>query len=120
MMHLDFIFLIYFAQDCRDITQNTNIKDVFQEINLQNCMLVKKCLQGQTGSYVFNKYFEIQNNGRHTRNENCSIKLKPIKLEVSRQSFYYNGAKLFNSLPREIRLKRDQADFQPSLLKHKF
>jgi hypothetical protein len=51
----------------------------------------------------FNTYFAINTHGKLTRNGNFLIKLPRIKLEFSRNSFYYYGAHLYNSLPLEIR-----------------
>ena len=107
--------LFSLTRRAREVTNNDNVKDVFQEINKQNCMLVLKCLNGQTGSFQFNKYFEMQNHSRNTRNNKYIIKLKAVKLEVARQSFYFNGAKLFNSLPREIRVKYSSPEIRSCL-----
>ena len=37
----------------------------------------------------------------NTRNDNISIELQKCKLEFSKRSFYYMGAKIYNGLPRE-------------------
>jgi len=44
------------------------------------------------------------------------IRLPSIKLEVARKSFYFQGANIYNELPREIRLEQDYSKFK-SLLK---
>ena len=40
------------------------------------------------------------------------MKLKPVKLEVAKKSFYFNEAKLYNSLPREISSKQSLTEFR--------
>ena len=51
----------------------------------------------------FNAYFTINKHGKLTRNGNFLVKLPKMKLEFARNSFYYFGAHLYNSLPLEIR-----------------
>ena len=64
------------------------------------CIQVFDCIHGATCSNFLN-YFEIMDN--RTRNKNKLIRLPKIKLESSRKSFYFNGAKCFNELPLLIR-----------------
>ena len=64
------------------------------------CIQVFDCIHGATCSN-FQNYFEIMDN--RTRNKNKIIRLPKIKLESSRKSFYFNGAKCFNELPLSIR-----------------
>ena len=40
---------------------------------------------------------------RVTRNNTISIERPRLKLEISKRIFYFAGAKIFNSLPMEIR-----------------
>ena len=82
-----------------ELNQWKSIKDTTDN---QICSLVKNCLQKKFGYEVLNNCFEILNHRKHTRNNNCSLKLPPIKLKISKQS-YYGGVKLFNSLPRNER-----------------
>ena len=64
---------------------------------------MKNCLKKKFGYEVLDNYFEILIHGKHTRNNNCSLKLPPFKLEISKQSFYYGAVTLFNSFPRDER-----------------
>ena len=64
---------------------------------------MKNCLKKKFGYEESDNYFEILNHEKHARNDNCSLKLPPIKLEIWKQSFYYGRVKLFNSLPRDER-----------------
>ena len=65
----------------------------------------------------FEKYFKLRStNSIKTRNSNIMVELPRVKLEVARKSFYFQGANLYNELPREIRLEKSFTKFK-SLLK---
>ena len=53
------------------------------------------------------KFFELLRNAyKHntmTRNNGYKVILPKIRLENSREAFYYMGAKLYNSLPLDTR-----------------
>lgn len=51
----------------------------------------------------FNEYFKLNARAKSTHNNNCLVKLPPIKLEFARNSFYYFGDYLYNALSLEIR-----------------
>ena len=97
------------------ITRNESLDLIYDVIQRQNCMLVKKCLQNQLNSVVFNNYFEVMNHERNTRNNNFILRLPTVKLECAKQGFYFGGAKLFNSLPLELRLEHDFVKFRSQL-----
>ena len=59
---------------------------------------------------VFDSYFEVMNHGMNTRRNKFCLRLPPVKLENAKHSFYYGGAKLFNSLPDSER-KSHLSDF---------
>ena len=50
------------------------------------------------------------NHGMNTRRNKFCLRLPPVKLENAKHSFYYGGAKLFNSLPDSER-KSHLSDF---------
>ena len=72
-------------------------------IDAQICSLTIKCLNKSFDHETLDNYFELMCHGKATRNNKCSLRLPPIKLESSKQSFYYGGAKLFNFMPEEER-----------------
>ena len=96
-------------------TRNESLDLIYDVIQRQNYMLVKKCLQNQLNSVVFNSYFEIMNHERNTRNNNFILRLPTVKLECAKQGFYFGGAKLFNSLPLELRSEHDFVKFRSQL-----
>ena len=88
--------------------QKTNFKTVRELVKKRICLQVYKCLNGNTCD-VFENYFKLMKN--NTRNKNCLIHLEKIKLESCRKSFFFNGAKQFNSMPVEIRSAESKNKF---------
>ena len=71
--------------------------------------MVKKCLNKEFASDIFDNYFEMNDRSMNTRNNKHCIRLPPVKLEVARCGFYFTGSTLYNSLPINIR-KIDSID----------
>ena len=84
----------------------------------ESYLLVKKCLEKQTNSSTFDNYFKMLSHEKSTRNNNTLIEIPRVKLEVAKQSFYFAGAKLFNSLPMEIRLAKQFTEFRSLIFDH--
>ena len=78
------------------------------------CLFVRRCLDDDV-SEKFRNYFSVLN-GANTRNQNCLLRLPPIKKEYFRGSFKYMGAKLYNDLHTSIR-KTQNFDELKSLVK---
>ena len=57
----------------------------------------------------YNNYFTIMSN--KTRNCNNLLRLPKIRLETTKKSFYLNGAKVFNELPKEVRCASTITEF---------
>ena len=72
-------------------------------VNRDIFLLVKKCLLKEFDSETFDNYFILQKHNKNTRNNNYSVRLPRVKLELARQSFYFYGEKLYNELPVGIR-----------------
>ena len=64
----------------------------WQTVNVSSCL----CKES-------NEEFKLFEHKYKTRNNSKSIKLPPVKLELAKQSFYFSGGVLYNSLPIEIR-----------------
>lgn len=80
-------------------TKTTPIFNVFQK---QAVLFVKKCLD-KNSVPIFNDYFLIRQHTANTRNNNISINLPKVKLELAKGSFYFMGAKFYNLLPKNVR-----------------
>lgn len=95
-------FLIYGKDSSKDIPKIKTIA------NKRTCSLVYDCLKNNV-CQNFENYFELLNN--NTRNNGKLLRLPRIKLESSRKSFYYNGAKAYNELPLIIRKAESKNEF---------
>lgn len=76
------------------------------------CSQVFDCLSNNTCRNFIN-YFELLNN--QTRNQKKLIRLPAIKLESSRKSFFFNGAKCYNDLPLHVREAETKKQFKKFL-----
>ena len=74
--------------------------------------IVRKCLDGNLCSN-FQNYFNVNIHKKATRNQNFYLMVPKVKLEFAKSSFYFQGVKLFNSLPVEIR--RSELEFYSKL-----
>ena len=64
--------------------------------------VVKKCLNKDFASDVFDNYFEMIDHSMNTRNNKHCVRLASVKLEVASRDFYFTGGTLYNSLPIDI------------------
>ena len=77
-----------------------------------------KCLEKQTNSLIFDNYCKMLSHEKSTRNNNALIEIPRVRLEVAKQSFYFAGAKIFNSLPMKVRLTKDLTEFRSLIFDH--
>ena len=77
-------------------------------------MLVYKCIKGEICKN-FQNYFEVLNHKKNTRGNGITVKLPKVKHEACKKSFYFNGGKTFNELPRYIREQDTVKKFQHCL-----
>ena len=80
---------------------NIKTTPIINTFNKQAIMLVKKCLGGNVAP-TFMEYFKLRDRGVNTRNNRISVELPSVEFSFARNSFYFMGAKLFNSLPLSI------------------
>ena len=81
----------------------STVTSIVSCLNRDICMLVKRCLLNEFNLDTFNNCFEIFDHKMNTRNNNHSIRLPRVKLELARQGFFFAGGILYNSLPLELR-----------------
>ena len=96
----------------------STVMSIVSCLNRDICMLVKRCLLNEFNLDTFNNYFEIFNHKMKTRNNNQSIRLPRVKLELARQGFFFASGILYNSLPVELRQVDDILLFKRRLKKH--
>ena len=83
-------------------------------IKRQSCQLVFDCLQDNVCT-PFKGYFTKIEHNINTRNNGCSLKLPKAKLEFGRRSFAFQGALVYNTLPRHLRTVNSRFLFKSNL-----
>ena len=85
-----------------------------QKVSIRNlqkrriCTQVFNCINGNVCDN-FKNYFEVMSN--NTRNANKLIRLPKVKLESTKKSFRYTGAKEYNNLPMKVRNATSTKEF---------
>ena len=94
-----------------DIGGNYQVQSVESLIKRQ---LVFDCLQDNVCT-PFKGYFTKTEHNINTRNNGCSLKLPQAKLEFGRRSFAFQGALVYNTLPRHLRNLNSRLLFKSKL-----
>ena len=81
---------------------NSTIPLIENLANRKRTLFAKKCLCRETND-KFNKYFQVLKHKFGTRSNLKYIKLLQVKLQVSKQGFYFSGGVLYNSLPIAVK-----------------
>ena len=103
--------------ECRSqkvIGGNYQVHKVENLINRQSCQLVFDCLQDNVCT-PFKGYFTKINHNINSRNNGCSLKLPKAKLEFGRRRFAFQGALVYNTLPRHLRNLNSRFLFKSNL-----
>ena len=86
-----------------------------QQICKRKCAIdVFKCLTGLAPS-PFNDYFIRTHHSKNTRGNHSNLVLPRVKTEFARKSFTFQGAKIFNNLPDELKLETSILRFKVGL-----
>ena len=93
---------------------NYQVQTVESLIKRQSCQLVFDCLQDNVCT-PFKGYFTKIEHNINTRNNGCSLKLPKAKLEFGRRSFAFQGALVYNTLPRHLRTLNSRFLFKSNL-----
>ena len=101
-----------------DTKSRVRVPSINQIHKRKICKFVRKCLDGQAANFV--NYFTLIDHNRRTRNNKCSIRLPSIKLESTRNSFFFSGAYVYNKLPKELRSEANFNNFIDLLNKYEF
>ena len=73
-------------------------------IKMRKILLVFNTLHTSTPVEVRNLSFSCESHEAITRSSLTDLKLQSIKSELSKSKLSYSGAKLFNSLPTELKI----------------
>ena len=101
------------------VLNNSSKINTLDSIYKQAVKVVKKCMDGNICEN-YQTYFELNSHGVATRNGGSFLKIPKVKLEFAKKGFYFQGVKLFNSLPIEVRLAQTLSEFQTKLKDHTF
>lgn len=78
------------------------VASIHNKMKIKCCLTVKRCMLNDVCTPL-KSYFMINEHGINTRNKGLLLKLPKVRLEFGRKSFLFLGAKLYNSIPRNIR-----------------
>ena len=84
--------------------ETNNFPDIEKTMKRDTCIFVKKCLNKELCSN-FDNYFDIIKHNKRTK-QGFPLRLPVIKLESTKNSFFFTGVKLFNSLSNTIKISR--------------
>ena len=101
------------------VKSSDNVPSPIDMNKVHSLIIVHRCVHDDVCGN-FKKYFEIVTHIKTTRNVGSFLKLRKLKLEYARSSFYYMGASLFNALPHSIRIIDNVDEFQCALHRHFF
>ena len=101
-----------------DIRSTLNWPSLEARRNYQTCLQVFKCLNGLAPAYLLNKFSLSRDFHSHNTRNKDLIRLPRAKTSKFQTSFYYNGAKLWNTLPPHIRQENTLSLFKKNLKKH--
>ena len=93
---------------------NYQVQTVESLIKRQSCQLVFDCLQDNVCTPFKGCFTKIEHN-INTRNNGFSLKLPKAKLEFGRRSFAFQGALVYNTLPRHLRSLNSRVLFKSNL-----
>ena len=102
------------SRACRIIGGNPQVPSSISVQKKRIATYVRKCIENDVCEN-FENYFEIHQTNFNTRNNNAMVKIPKVKLESARKSFSFQGAVIYNGLPKEIRTERDFTKFKSML-----
>ena len=102
-----------------ELLTTASMKSLYCRRLHQALILLFKCLNGMGPTYIGSLF-----NYRHTpyrlRGEGLNLELSNFNLKFKKNSFTYSLAKLWNSLPSQVRSSRDANDFRSKLHDYSF
>ena len=88
-------------------------------VKRKTCKLVRKSIKKNLPPPMMN-YFQPLSHSKNTRNNKKSIILPRVRTVKAQSGFYYQGASIYNSLPRELRSEENDETFTRKLGTHIF
>ena len=97
-----------------ELLTTASIKSLYCRSLHQALIVVFKCLNG-TGPTYIGSLFKYRHTPYRLRGEGLNMEPPNFSLKFKKNSFTYSLAKLWNSLPPQVRLSRDANDFRSKL-----
>ena len=104
--------LILLQNRAKSIIGSEHVPIIIDVIKCESCLLMEKCLERKIQNQIFEEYFALISHDKATRNNNCLLRLPRVELEIAKQSSYYGGAKLYNTLPLDLRSVQTVVQFR--------
>ena len=101
----------------RGTLKEINLPSLENETKRQNCFFARKCLDGVICD-EFKNYFEPIQHNFETRNNNFSLRLPLMRTQYGRRAVFFNGAKVYNDLPLDIRKVKSFNIFKDKVKSH--
>ena len=100
--------------------EQASILPIEYRVMFRSLIMVYKALNGLLPSYITNMFKYIANvTKRSTRSSsNGNLWVPNYKLTITRSSFSYNGAVIYNTLPQDIKLSESLRAFKKNLFKY--
>ena len=102
------------ARKIISIQNATEIPSIISIFRKRSCTFVFKCLTGDVCSN-FTNYFECIKHNVQTRNNEMMLRLPRVRTVVGQKGFYFDGAKIFNELPCNIRKQKTLKKFKDEI-----
>ena len=97
-----------------ELLTTASMKSLYCRRLHQALILLFNCLNG-TGPTYIGSLFKYRHTPYRLRGEGLNLELPNFNLQFKKNSFTYSLAKLWNSLPSQVRLSRDANDFRSKL-----
>ena len=100
-----------------DSNAETDLKwlHLFMRRDMHTINLTFKCLKGSPPVF-FKDYFKIFRTIHSMRGSGNNLLLPKVRTETARKSFHFNGSKLFNSIPSEVKDSKSVVIFKTRIL----
>ena len=84
-------------------TNTVKLTPIMTYVKRHACQIIRISITRQLPAPMTN-YFELLSHSRSTRNNKLSIALPRVRTKAAQNGFYYQGAMIYSSLTRDIRM----------------
>ena len=100
-------------------TNTVTLTPIMTYVKRHPCQIVRTSITRQPPAPVTN-YFKLLSHPNSTRNNKLSIALPRVRTKAAQNGFYYQGAMIYNSLTRDIRMQENENVFLKGLRNFNF